>query len=152
MANAKEVTVDIITGEMGDLQCQENDKKDVSSETIDNKETFGNLGPSLCPIGVGFMSNSENHEPLDEDDPKLFMKICQVISHMKPLQTAVAVPLLQVVKPFNGVSVECKRFVKDIEGCVQLAKLGNADILSIVHISFTVSVADFVQKCMDYEL
>ena len=35
---------------------KKNDKKDVSSETIDNKETFGNLGPSLDPIGVGFMS------------------------------------------------------------------------------------------------
>ena len=73
---------------------------------------------------------------------------------MKPLQTAVAVPLLQVVKPFNGVSVECKRFVKDIEGYVQLAKLGNADILSIVHIIIYGVSGRFLYKSvwiMNYE-
>ena len=94
------------------------------------------------------MSNSEhNQEPLDEDDPKLFMK--SMFSHMKTLQTAVAVPLLQVVKPFNGISSIFKQFVKDIEKYAPLAKLGDADIPSIVHLLCTGSVADFVHKFMD---
>ena len=146
MANNE--SVDILTSQTGSLKCQENDKKDVSLGNFDIKENVGNLGPSLCPIGIGSMSNSEhNQEPLDEDDPKLFMK--SMFSHMKALQTAVAVPLLQVVKPFNGVSSEFKQFVKDIEKYAQLAKLGDADIPSIVHISCTGSVADFVQRFMD---
>ena len=140
--------VDIKTSQTGSLKCQESDKKGISSETFDIKENVGNLGPSLCPIGIGSMSNSEhNQEPLDEDDPKLFMK--SMFSHMKALQTAVAVPLLQVVKPFKGVSSEFKQFVEDIEKYAQLAKLGDADIPSIVHISCTGSVADFVQRFMD---
>ena len=140
--------VDKIRSQMGSLKCQENDKKDVSLENFDIKVNVGNLGPTLCPIGIGSTSNSEhNQEPLDEDDPKLFMK--SMFSQMKALQTAVAVPLLQVVKPFNGVSSEFKQFVKDIEKYAQLAKLGDADIPSIVHISCTGSVADFVQRFMD---
>ena len=140
--------IDLITSHMGSLKCQENDKKDVSLDNFDIKENVGNLGPSRCPIGIGSMSNTEhNQEPLDEDDPKLLMK--SMFSHMKALQTAVAVPLLQVVKPFNGVSSEFKQFLKDIEKYAQLAKLGDADIPSIVHISCKGSVADFVQRFMD---
>ena len=127
------------------LHCQDNDKKDVS---LDIKENMGFGGPSLCPIGVGSMSNCEhNRVPLDEDDPKLFMK--SMFSHIKALQTAMTVPLFQVVKPFKGVSSEFKQYVKDIERYAQMAKLGDSDIPSIVHISCTGSVADFVQRFMD---
>ena len=59
MANNEEV--EMITSQMSDLQCQENDKKDVS---LDIKGNMGFGGPSLCPIGVGYMSNCEhNQEP-----------------------------------------------------------------------------------------
>ena len=137
--------VEMITSQMGDLQCQENDKKDVSS---DIKGNMGFGGPSLCPIGVGSMSNCEhNQEPLDEDDPKLIMK--SMFSHIKALQTAVTVPLLQLVKPFTGDSTEFKQYVKDIEKYAQMAKLGDSDILSKVHITCTGPVADFVQRFMD---
>ena len=92
--------VEMKTSQMGDLQSQENDKKDVS---LDIKGNMGFGGPSLCPIGVGSMSSSEhNQEPLDEDDPKLLMK--SMFSHIKALQTAMTVPLLQLVKPFTGDS------------------------------------------------
>ena len=105
-------------------------------------------GPSLCPIGVGSMSNCEhNQEPLDEDDPKLFMK--SMFSQIKALQTAMTVPLLQAVKTFTGNSNEFKQYVKDIERYAQMAKLGDLDIPSIVHISCTGPVADFVQRFMD---
>ena len=57
----------------------------------------------MCPIGVGSMSNCEhNQEPLDEDDPTLRMK--SMFSHIKSLQSAVTVSLLQLVKPFLGDS------------------------------------------------
>ena len=52
--------VDTKTRHTGSLKCQESDKKDISSETFDIKENVGNLGPSLCPIGIGSMSNSEH--------------------------------------------------------------------------------------------
>ena len=54
-----------------------------------------------------------------------------------------------MVKTFNGVSSEFKQYVKDIERYAQMAKLGDSDIPSIVHISCTGSVADFVQGFMD---
>ena len=81
----------------------------------------------------------------------LFFVLKSVLSHMKALQNTVAVPLLQVIKPFNGVSSECKQFVRDIERyaqLAQLAKLGDADIPSIIHISCTGTAADFVQRFM----
>ena len=125
--------VEMIASQMGDLKCQENDKKDAYLE-IKGNMVFG--GPSLCPIGVGSMSNCEhNQEPLDEDDPKLFMK--SMFSQKKALQTAMTVPLLQAVKTFTGNSNEFKQYVKDIERYAQMAKLGDLDIPSIVHISCT---------------
>ena len=137
--------VEMKTSQMSDLQCQENDKKDVS---LDIKGNMGFGGPSLCPIGVGYMCNCEhNQEPLDEDDPKLFMK--SMFSQMKALQTAMTVPLLQAVKTFTGNSSEFKQYVKDIERYAQMAKLGDSDIPSIVHITCTGPVADFVQRFMD---
>ena len=77
-------------------------KKDVSSETIDRiKGDVWYQGPSMCPMGLGSKIRCEqSKEPLDEDDPKLIMK--NVFSHMKALQTAMTVPLLQVVKTFDG--------------------------------------------------
>ena len=42
---------------MSSSQYQENDKKDVSMETIGIKANIGFLGPSLFPIGVCSISN-----------------------------------------------------------------------------------------------
>ena len=77
-------------------------KIDVSSETIDRiKGDVWYQGPSVFPIGLGSKIRCEqSKEPLDEDDPKLIIK--NVFSHMKALQTAMTVPLLQVVKTFDG--------------------------------------------------
>ena len=44
--------VEMLSARMGNLQCQENDKKDVSSETIDKiKEDVGYQGPLMSPHG-----------------------------------------------------------------------------------------------------
>ena len=51
----------------------------------------------MCPMGLGSKIHCEqSKEPLDEDDPKLFMK--SMFGHMKALQTVMTVPLLQVQK------------------------------------------------------
>ena len=84
---------------MGYLQCQENYKEDASSEAVEIKGNVGFGGPLLCPFGIESMSNCEhNKEPLDEDEPKMFMK--SMFSQMKALQTAMTVPLLPAFKIF----------------------------------------------------
>ena len=142
--------VEMLSARMGNLQCQEHDKKDVSSETIDKiKEDVGYQGPSMSPMGLGSKIRCEqSKEPLDEDDPKLIMK--NVFSHMKALQTAMTFPLLQVVKTFDGHDgTKFKQWVKDIERYAQMARLNDGDIPTIVHIACTGPVADFVQRYLD---
>ena len=82
-----------------------------------------------------------------EDDPKVLLKT--MLGQVKSLQTAVSVPLLQVVKTFDGDSTKFKQWVKDVERYSQMARLNDSDIPRIVHVTCTGLVADFVQRYVD---
>ena len=73
-----EEDVEMLSARMGNLQCQENDKNDVSSETIDKiKEDVGYQGPSMSAMGLGSKIRCEqSKEPLDEDDPQVNYEKC----------------------------------------------------------------------------
>ena len=78
----------------------------------------------------------------------LIMK--NVLSHMKALQTAMTIPLLEVVKTFDGHDgTKFKQWVKYIERYARMARLNDGDIPTIVHIACTGPVADFVQRYLD---
>ena len=103
----------------------------------------------MCPMGLDSKTHCEqSKESLEDDDSKLFMK--SMFDHMKSLQTAMTVPLLQVVKTFNGHGgTEFKQKVKYIERYAQKAMLNDADNPTIVHIARTGPVADFFQRYLD---
>ena len=59
------------------------------------------------------------------------------------------VPLLQVVNIFDGDSTRFKQWVKEVECYSQMARLSDADIPRIVHITCKGLVADFIQRYID---
>ena len=72
-----------------------------------------------------------------------------IANQVKGLQTAISVPLLQVVKTFEGDSSQFKQWVKEIEKYAQIARLDNTDIPRIVLMTCTGTVGDFVKRYLD---
>jgi hypothetical protein len=121
--------------------------------------------PSFLPQGGGatsqFMPHSSSQEeerpsdriPLDEDDmgmnPKDKSMMDMVVGHIKALQTAVSVPLFEVVKRFDGNPSNFKQWVRDIDRYAQMAGLTDKDIPRIVNITCGGSVSDFVKRYLD---
>ena len=93
------------------------------------------------------MASGKSEDSLDRDDPKGWLT--SVLNHVKSLQTALSVPLLNVVSLFNGDAENVQQYVKDIERYLQLARLSESDIPRIVHVTCTGLVADFVQRYID---
>ena len=147
--------VEDLSNKMGNLQCSED--KTIS----DIKVNVGYTGPSHTIDS--HETGCKNKGPLDEDDPVMDPKFQKpdpkfqnpqfwfdaVVGQVKSLQTAVSVPLLQVVKVFEGDPAKFKQWVKDIERYAQMSRLGDADIPRIAHITCSGSVADYVQRYLD---
>ena len=129
--------VEDLSNKMGNLQCSED--KTISdikvnvgytgpSHTIDSHETgYENKGPShtIDSHETGY----KNKGPLDEDEPATDPKFKNpqfwfdaVVGQVKSLQTAVSVPLLQVVKVFERDPAKFKQWVKDIERYAQMSR------------------------------
>ncbi|KAK3108899.1 hypothetical protein FSP39_018195 [Pinctada imbricata] len=72
------------------------------------------------------------------------------IAHqVKGLQTAISVPLLQVVRSFEGDSSQFKEWVKEIEKYAHMARLDNTDIPRIVLMTCKGTVGDFVKRYLE---
>ena len=133
--------VDQLTGQMSGLQCD--DKK--SEDPIEKiKQQVGYSGSSHFGLN---MANEKNKEPIDEDDPKFWLRT--MLGQVKSLQTTMSVPLLQVVQVFNGDGSKFKQWVKDVERYATMARLGDSDIPQIVHIACSGLVGDFVQRYIE---
>ena len=59
------------------------------------------------------MASGKSEDSLDRDDPKGWLKA--VLNQVKSMQTALSVPLLNVVSLFNGDAENVQQYVKDIE-------------------------------------
>ena len=91
-------------------------------------------------------SSSLNFGRIPENGEDAFKWIA---NQVKGLQTAISVPLLQVVKTFEGDSSQFKQWVKDIEKYAQMARLDNTDIPRIALMTCTGTVGDFVKRYLD---
>ena len=65
------------------------------------------------------------------------------------LQTAISVPLLQVVRSFEGDPSQFKDWVKEIEKYAHMARLDNSDIPRIVLMTCMGTVGDFVKRYLE---
>ena len=85
--------------------------------------------------------------PIDENDPRIWMK--QALDQVKTLTTAVSVPLLQVVRIFEGDPNSFKTWEREIERYAQMAKLTDEDIPRIAHITSSGSVELFIRRYLE---
>ena len=92
---------------------------------------------------------SRQRESLDENDPKMFMK--QALDQFKTLTTAVSVPLLQIVKIFEGEPSKFKTWEREIERYAQMAKLDDQDIPRIAYVTSTGSVELFIKRYLEQQ-
>jgi hypothetical protein len=94
-------------------------------------------------------------DPLDEDDIGLGLNtkeakvLDMMVGHLKALQTAVSVPVFEVVTRFDGDPTKFKQYVRDIECYAQMAGLADKDIPRIVNITCSGAVKDFVKRYID---
>ena len=89
----------------------------------------------------------KDKEPIDENDPRIWMK--QALDQVKTLTTAVSVPLLQVVRIFEGDPNSFKTWEREIERYAQMAKLTDEDIPRIAYITSSGSVELFIRRYLE---
>jgi hypothetical protein len=116
--------------------------------------TISEQGPNLNEL----LSGSETAGPptsgahfLDEDDLDDFSDkhkklIGTVFSHLKALQTAVSIPLFEVVHKFDGDPRNFRTWIRELERYKQIAKLSEEDLSKIAHLTCSGPVADFIKR------
>ena len=72
-----------------------------------------------------------------------------IANQFKGLQTAISVPLLQVVRSFEGDPSQFKDWVKEIEKYAHMARLDSTDIPRIVLMTCMGTVGDFVKRYLE---
>ena len=91
-------------------------------------------------------SSSRPKSPSPNKDEEM---VKWLAGQVKGLQTAISVPLLQVVRTFEGDPSKFKQWIKDIERYAQMARLDDNDIPRIVLMTCSGSIADFVKRYLD---
>ena len=115
-----------------------------SSNDVTQSSGISPQDPHISGIDSDLRDRKIPRASPDEDET-----IKWIAGQVKGLQTAISVPLLQVVKTFEGDPSKFKQWAKDVERYAQMARLDNADIPRIVLMTCTGSVADFVKRYLD---
>jgi hypothetical protein len=100
---------------------------------------------------TGAQGSEHRSEPLDEDDmPGLSERgksmFGTVLRHLKALQTAVSVPMFDVVHKFDRDSRNFRTWTLELERYQQIAKLTDGDLPQIAHLTCTGPVADYIKR------
>ena len=77
------------------------------------------------------------------------MWLRQALDHIKTLTTAISVPLLQVVKIFEGDPTAYKTWERELERYAQMAKLQDVDIPRIAYVTCSGSVEPFIRRYLE---
>jgi hypothetical protein len=109
-------------------------------------------GPTAASQGAPTSQGSQGqNESLDEDDmpgfgPRERAIFGTVLGHLKSLQTAVSVPLFDIVHKFDGDSRNFRTWVNEIERYQQIARLSDGDVPQIAHVTCAGPVADYIKR------
>jgi hypothetical protein len=98
---------------------------------------------STATVGANFLDEDELGEGWDEKDKKLFGTVC---GHLKALQTAVSIPLFEVVHKFDGDPRNFRTWIRELERYSQIAKLSEDELSKIAHLTCSGPVADFIKR------
>jgi hypothetical protein len=116
-----------------------------------NLGASSSTGPTLVSQGASSHDTHDQNDSLDEDDmpgfgPREKVLFGTVLGHLKSLQTAVSVPLFDIVHKFDGDSRNFRIWVNEIERYQQIARLSDDDVPQIAHVTCAGPVADYIKR------
>jgi hypothetical protein len=110
------------------------------ASTSDNPST-GDTTPG--PPQSGVFLDEDDLGDFNERERKFFGT---VFGHLKALQTAVSIPLFEVVHKFDGDPRNFRTWIRELERYSQIAKLSESELSKIAHLTCSGPVADFIKR------